>query len=60
MEHVASSWRLGREKAEDGWVDATGCVRPFYPKIIISSVFGYRGIVVFSLLVESINRTLER
>jgi hypothetical protein len=34
--HVASSWRLYREKAKDGWVNVTGCVRSFYPKITVS------------------------
>jgi hypothetical protein len=34
--HVASSWRLHRDKAKDGWVDAMGCVRPFYPNFVIS------------------------
>jgi hypothetical protein len=45
--HVTSSWRLHREKTEDGRVDAMGCVRAFYPKITVSSVLGPRGIVVF-------------
>jgi hypothetical protein len=45
--HVASSRRLRREKAKDGWVDAIGCVGPFYPKIVIFSVLGPMGIVVF-------------
>jgi hypothetical protein len=47
MVHVASSRRLRREEAEDGRVDATDCVGPFYPKIISSSVLDPRGIVVF-------------
>jgi hypothetical protein len=45
--HVASSRRLHREKAKDGRVDASGYVRPFHPKIAVSSVLGPRGIVVF-------------
>jgi hypothetical protein len=34
--HVASSWRLHRVEAEDGWVDVTGYVGPFYSKIVVS------------------------
>jgi hypothetical protein len=33
--HVTSLWKLHRVKAEDEQVDATGCVGPFYPKIIV-------------------------
>jgi hypothetical protein len=44
--HVAWSRRLRQDEAEDGRVDATGCVGPFYPKIIIFYVLGPRGIVV--------------
>jgi hypothetical protein len=46
-------------EAEDGRVDATGCVGLFYPKNVVSSVLGPRGIVVFILLLGPINRTLE-
>jgi hypothetical protein len=45
--HVTLSRRLRREEAEDGWINATGCVGPFYPKIVVSSVLGSRGTVVF-------------
>jgi hypothetical protein len=45
--HVASSWRLRREEAEDGWVDTMGCVRTFYPKIAFSNVLDPRRISVF-------------
>jgi hypothetical protein len=34
-------------EAEDGRVSVTGCVGPFYPKIVVSSVLGPRGILVF-------------
>jgi hypothetical protein len=39
--------RLRREKAEDGWVDTMGYVRPFNHKIAVFSVLGPRGIVAF-------------
>jgi hypothetical protein len=45
--HVASSRRLHRVEAEDGRVGVTGYIGPFYPKIIVSSVLGPSGIVVF-------------
>jgi hypothetical protein len=45
--HVVSLQWLRQEKAEDGWVDATGCIGPFYPKIIVFVVLGHMGIVVF-------------
>jgi hypothetical protein len=44
---MASSCSLRREEAEDRRVDATGCIRPFYSKIIVSSVLVPSGIVVF-------------
>jgi hypothetical protein len=46
--HVASSWRLRRVKAEDGWVDAMGCVGPFYPNFAIFLVLGHKGSLVIS------------
>jgi hypothetical protein len=45
--HVAPSQRLRRVQAKNGWVDVTGCVGPFYPRIMIFYVLGPRGIVVF-------------
>jgi hypothetical protein len=47
MVHVASSLRLRREEAEDGRVDATGCVRPLYLKIFIIYVLCPRSSLVF-------------
>jgi hypothetical protein len=47
--HVVLSRRLRREKAKDEWVDTTGCVGPFYPKIIVFIVLGPNGIIVFCL-----------
>jgi predicted membrane-bound mannosyltransferase len=47
--HMASSWRLCREEAEDGWVDVTDCFGPFYHKIVVFSVLGSSDIVVFCL-----------
>jgi hypothetical protein len=45
--HMALSRRLCRDKAKNGRLDATANVRLFYPKIIISSVLGSKGVVVF-------------
>jgi hypothetical protein len=47
MVHVTSSRRLHRVKAEDGWVDATGYIGPFYPYFVVFIVLGTRGILVF-------------
>jgi hypothetical protein len=56
---VASPRRLHRDEAEDRRVDATGCVGPFYPKIVVFYVLGPMGNLIFSLLLGPINRTLE-
>jgi hypothetical protein len=45
--HVASSRRLHRVETEDGRVDATECIRPFYPKITVFYVLDPRGNLVF-------------
>jgi hypothetical protein len=54
--HVASSQRSCRDEAEDGWVDATGCIRLFYPNFAIFVVLGHKGNLVISF---PINRTLR-
>jgi hypothetical protein len=45
--HVASSRRLCEDEAEDGWVNAMGCIGLFYPYFTIFIVLGPRGILVF-------------
>jgi hypothetical protein len=57
--NVASSRRSSGVKAEDGWVDATGYIGPFYSKIIIFYVLDLINNLVFNLLLEPINRTLK-
>jgi hypothetical protein len=47
---VALSQRSHRVEAEDGPIDATGCIRPFYHKIVVFIVLVSRGNLVFSLL----------
>jgi hypothetical protein len=54
MVHVASSWRSHRVEAEDGWIDATGCIRLFYPNFVVFIVLGHKGGLVISF---PINRT---
>jgi hypothetical protein len=44
--HVAPSQRLRRRQVEDGRVDVTGCVGPYYPTFTIFNVLGPRSIVV--------------
>jgi hypothetical protein len=39
MVHVPSLWRLHHDQAEDGWVDATGYVRPCYDYFTVFIVF---------------------
>jgi hypothetical protein len=57
MVHIASSRRLCGVKAEDGWVDVTGCIRLFYPNFTVFIVLGTKGILIlFSLLIGNINR----
>jgi hypothetical protein len=45
--HVAPSRRLRRGQVEDGWVDAIGCVGPWYPYFVVFYVLGFRGIIAF-------------
>jgi hypothetical protein len=54
MVHVASLWRSRGVEAEDGCVDAIGCIRLFYPNFTIFIVLGHKGSLVISF---SINRT---
>jgi hypothetical protein len=44
--HVVPLWRLRRGQVEDGRVDVTGCVGPYYPCFVIFILLGPRGIVV--------------
>jgi hypothetical protein len=48
MVHVASSWRLREDEAEDGRVDAMGCIRLFYPNFVVFVLFGHKGSLVIS------------
>jgi hypothetical protein len=47
MVHLASSQMSYRDEAEDGRVDATGCIGPFYPYFIIFTILGSRDILIF-------------
>jgi hypothetical protein len=47
MMHVASSQRLCQTKAENGWIDVTDCIGPFYPNFAVFIVFGPSGILCF-------------
>jgi hypothetical protein len=43
-------------QVEDGWVDAMGCVRPYYPTFTVFIILGPRGIVViFIVLYPDLN-----
>jgi hypothetical protein len=54
MVHMASSQILCEDEAKDGWVDATGCTRLFYPSFVIFIVLCHKGSLVISF---PINRT---
>jgi hypothetical protein len=47
MVHVASSWRLHQGQVEDGRVDATGCVGPYYSCFAVFIILSPRGVLVF-------------
>jgi hypothetical protein len=47
MVHVASLRRSHGVEAEDGWVDATGYIRPCYPNFAVFIALGPRVILVF-------------
>jgi hypothetical protein len=49
MVHMASSQILRRVEAEDGRVDVTDCIRPYYPKFVIFIVLDFKDILVFWL-----------
>jgi hypothetical protein len=57
MVHVTSSWRSRRVEAEDGWVNVIDCIEPFYSKIIVFNILGTKDVLVFHLLLCTINRT---
>ena len=51
-----SHWRSRGVEAEDGPVDATGYVGPFYPKIVVFIVLGHKGSLVISFPINRIPR----
>jgi hypothetical protein len=46
---MTSSWSLRRVKAENGRIDVTDCVGPFYLKITVFIILDSKGIVIFYL-----------
>jgi hypothetical protein len=44
MVHVTSSRRSRQDEPENGRVDATGCIKLFYPKFAVFIVLGPRAI----------------
>jgi hypothetical protein len=47
MVHVSSLWRMCRDQVEDGRIDATSYVRPYYPYLAIFIVLSPMGSLVF-------------
>jgi hypothetical protein len=56
MVHVASSWRLCGDKAEDERVNVTGCIGFFYPNFVVFVVLAHKDSLVISF---PKNRTLR-
>jgi hypothetical protein len=56
MMHVASSQMLCGDEAEDGWVNATGCIRLFYPKFVIFVVLGHKDSLVICFPINKTSR----
>jgi hypothetical protein len=50
MAHMASSRRSHGDEAEDGRVDAMGCIRLFYPNFVVFIILGHKGSLVISFL----------
>jgi hypothetical protein len=48
MVHMASSRRSSGDKAEDGCVNAIGCIRFFYPNFTVFVVLGHKGSLVIN------------
>jgi hypothetical protein len=48
MAYVTSLWRLRGDEAEDGWVDATGCIGLFYLNFVVFIVLGHKGSLFIS------------
>jgi hypothetical protein len=44
--HMTPSQRLRRRQVEDGRVDVTGCIGPYYPTFTVFNVLGHRFIIV--------------
>jgi hypothetical protein len=54
--HVVSLWRPREDEVKDRWVDATDCIRLFYPNVAVFFVLGHKSSLVISF---SINKTLR-
>jgi hypothetical protein len=59
MVHVASSQRSYGDEAEDGWVDAMGCIRLFYSNFTVFVVLDYKGSLVLSFPINRTTRVVE-
>jgi hypothetical protein len=38
--HIAPSWRSCENQVKDGWVNAMGCIGPYYPYFVVFIVLG--------------------
>jgi hypothetical protein len=56
MVHVASLQRSCGDEAKDERVNATGCIRLFYPNFVVFIVLGHKSSLVISFPINSIPR----
>jgi hypothetical protein len=52
MMHVASLRSSHEDEVKDGWVDATGCIRLFYPNFVIFIILYHKGSSVISFPIK--------
>jgi hypothetical protein len=60
VEHVASSQRFRRVEAEDGHVDAMGCIGIFYPNFAVFFVLGHKGSLIINFPINRTQGLVER
>jgi hypothetical protein len=48
MVHMTSSRRLRGDEIEDGWVNAMGYIRLFYPNFVVFIILSHKGSLVIS------------
>jgi hypothetical protein len=57
--YMSPLWMSREDQVEDGRVDTTGCIGPFYLKIVVFYVLATGTFYFCNLLVELINKTVD-